>query len=85
MQITNLQAFIFAQSLVTKIKFPDMELTRVAPAFRNAYKKARGLKRNATALETLKDLKKFCDENNWQGEIERATKNYPEIVALLAA
>jgi hypothetical protein len=83
MQITPLQMFIFTQSLVTKIKFPDSELTRVAPAFRNQYKKVRGLKRNATALDVLRDVKTTCEEIGWMNEFNRATERYPEILAQL--
>lgn len=83
MQITPIQAFVLAQSLVTKIKFPSMELTRMAVPFRNDYKKARGLSRNANALTVLKDLKKLCEEVGWMDEFNRATERYPEILAKL--
>lgn len=85
MQITSIQMFIFCQSLIIKIKNPDMELTRVAPAFRNQYKKARGLGRNASALQVLHDVRKVCRENDMVGEFERATARYPEIIAQLDA
>lgn len=83
MQVTPIQIFVFTQSLVTKIKTPSMELTRVAPGFRNDYKKARGLGRNADALTVLKDVRKFCEEVGWMNEFNRATEGYPEIVAQL--
>lgn len=83
MQISPLQMFIFVQSLVTKIKFPNMELTRVAPAFRNQYKDARGLPKKATALQVLRDVKTVCEENNMMDEFNRATAKYPEIIAQL--
>jgi len=85
MQITGLQMFIFCQSLVTKIKFPDMELTRVAPAFRTQYKKARGMKLKATALEVLRDVRQVCNENEMLQEFIRATAKYPQIVEQLNA
>lgn len=83
MQTSTLQMFIFTQSLVTKIKFPDTEITRVAPAFRNQYKKARGLKRNATALEVLRDVRAYLTEVGHVDEFNRATMRYREIVAML--
>jgi len=83
MKINNIQMLSFVQSLVTKIKFPDMELTRNAPAFRNNYKKVRELPRNANALAVLKDVKVVCTENDMLHEFEMATKRHPEILAQL--
>jgi hypothetical protein len=83
MQVTRIQIFIFTQSLVMKIKFPNMELTRVAPHFRNDYKRTRGLRRNADALTVLRDVRQFCDEVGWMDEFNRATERYPEIIAQL--
>lgn len=83
MQTTPLQMFVFCQSLVTKIKFPDMELTRGVPAFRNEYKKARGLKRNANAVEVLRDVRDYLTHVGWIEEFNKATAKYPEIVAML--
>ena len=84
MTITNIQMLCFVQSLVSKIKSPDMELTRTAPAFRNNYKKIRGLPRNANALAVLRDVKVVCTENDMLHEFDTATKRYPEILAQLA-
>ena len=57
MQMTNIQVLIFAQSLILKVRNPEWELTRNAVPFRNQYKKARGLSRNANAIVVLRDLR----------------------------
>ena len=83
MQITSIQMFVFVQSLVTKIKFPDMELTKMAVPFRNQYKAARGLPKRMKTIDLLKDVKQVCEENNMMDEFNRATAKYPEILAQL--
>lgn len=83
MTVTPLQIFVFTQSLVLKIKFPNGELTRNASGFRNQYKKARNLGRNANALTVLKDVRNLCEEIGCMDEFNRATARYPEIIAQL--
>lgn len=81
MQMSNIQVLVFTQSLVLKVKNPNLELTRNAVSFRNAYKKLRGLNRNATALVVLRDFKSVCEENHLMDTFNRATERYPEILA----
>ena len=83
MQMSTIQVLIFAQSLVLKVRNPEMELTRNAVPFRNAYKKARGLSRNANALAVLKDFKSVCEDNNLMDTFNKATERYPEVLARL--
>jgi len=84
MEMTSIQVLVFAQSLVLKVRNPDMELTRTAVPFRNAYKKARGLGRNANALVVLRDLKSVCEEQPvFLETFNRATSSYPEVLAQL--
>jgi hypothetical protein len=84
MEMTSIQVLVFAQSLVLKVRNSDMELTRNATAFRNAYKKARGLGRNANALAVLRDLKSVCEEQPAFLEVfNKATERYPEVLARL--
>lgn len=83
MEMSNIQVLVFAQSLVLKVRTPDWELTRNAVSFRNAYKKARGLSRNANALVVLRDFRSVCEENNLIDTFNKATERYPEIVAQL--
>ncbi len=73
MQTTPIQMFVFVQSLVTKIKFPEMELTRVAPMFRNQYKTVRGIPKRATALQVLQDVFILHKELGWTKELETIT------------
>lgn len=63
MQTSSMQMFIFVQSLLLKIKFPDMELARNARSFRSQYKKSRGLPNKATALEVLTDVVEWYKQN----------------------
>lgn len=74
---------VFIQSLVSKIKFPEMEITRNATAFRNQYKKVRGIPKNASALVVLRDVKTVCEENEMEDLIQNGLKNYPQILAQL--
>jgi hypothetical protein len=84
MQMSSIQVLVFAQSLVLKVKNPDMELTRNASVFRNAYKRARGLSRNVNALAVLRDLKNVCEEDERFLEyFKKATANYPDVLAQL--
>jgi hypothetical protein len=83
MEMTSIQVFVLAQSLVLKIKSPDMELTRNAVAYRNAYKKARGIRKNANALEVLRDLKSVCEGTPFMSNFVSATERHVEIVAQL--
>jgi hypothetical protein len=83
MQMNSIQVLVFAQSLVLKIRMPDMELSRNASSFRSAYKKARGLRRSENALSVLRDLRSVCEENNLMETFNKATERYPEIVAQL--
>jgi hypothetical protein len=83
MQMSTIQVLIFAQSLVLKVRNPQMELTRNAVPFRNAYKKARGLSRNANALVVLRDFRSVCEDNNLMDTFNKATERYPEVLARL--
>lgn len=84
MEMTSIQALVFAQSLVFKVRNSDMELTRNAVPFRNAYKKARGLSRNANALAVLRDFRNVCQDNVFFADaFSKATERYPEILAQL--
>ena len=84
MEMTTIQVHIFAQSLCLKLRVPNMELTRNAISYRSAYKKARGLGRNANALVVLRDLKSVCEESPiFLEAFNTATKRYTEILAQL--
>jgi hypothetical protein len=84
MEMTSIQVLVFAQSLVLKVRNPDMELTRNAISFRSTYKDARGLPRNANALVVLRDLKSVCEEQPvFLETFNRATSSYPEVLAQL--
>ena len=84
MEMTSLQVHLFAQSLCLKIRVPNMELTRNAISYRSAYKKARGLGRNADALTVLRDLKSVCEEHPiFLESFNTATKRYTEVLAQL--
>lgn len=83
MQITNVQVLVFAQSLVLKVRNPQMELTRNAVPFRNQYKQARGLSKNANALVVLRDLRMLCEDNNCMDIFNKAIERYPDVLARL--
>jgi hypothetical protein len=80
MEMSLIQVMVFTQSLIVKVRNPNMELTRTAVGFRNAYKNARGLNRNANALVVLRDLKSVCEENEpFLEYFNRAISSHPDV------
>jgi hypothetical protein len=78
------QVITFTQSLILKVRNPEMELTRSAVSFRREYKKVRDLNRNANALVVLRDFKSVCEENPAFLEIfNKAISGYPDVRAQL--
>jgi hypothetical protein len=83
MKKSQLQFFLFAQSLTLKVLFPNMELTRNVSEFRASYKRARKLPLNCSPIVVLKDLRIFMNENGWLLDFIKATKRYPSVISQL--
>lgn len=83
MVVSRIQIFLFIQSLCIKVKAPHMELTANAVHFRSMYKANRGLPRNYTAIQVLRDIRVFLNSSNMFDEFLRATKNYPDVILRL--
>lgn len=79
----RIQMFAFVQSLVTKVLFPDMELTRMAPSFRANFKRQTGMSKNASTVAVLKMAAFQCNNNDMLDLYLNAIKPYPKVIEAL--